>query len=156
MMNKEEKSSLILRKRFEKNFKKVVSEDEMSEVLLVADILSDKIPDDYKMDVIKSINFKQIDFNEKIESSVDYLYFIIEQNIAEYLCVSYKDENKREYVYSYIPKQKNHLYSVILYAEIEYERKSKILFFRKKLIQKDVKIFIKGDIEQRYKYLFSI
>ena len=68
MMNKEEKSSLILRKKFEKNFKKVVNEDEMSEVLLVADILSDKIPDDYKMDVIKSINFKQIDFNEKIEN----------------------------------------------------------------------------------------
>ena len=147
---------------FEKIFKDKLNAEDYEETCLMANILSIKVPVDCKEKVLKGIGFKEVENLEIKEHSQEYFNFIAEQagEYVENICAVFKDK-KQENIITYVPKQNNHNYAVILW--MKYTKNNFLVRLVNKLLHKNnflnnrsIKILIKGELAPHYQQFFEV
>ena len=138
-----------------KDFEDNQTQKDLEETLIITHILTEEdIDDNQKRENLKTLGFKCVkNITNKINS---YLFqdFLNEQNNFKALHLELKSrESKQKRILDYVLKQPQHDYEVVLWCDITPKKWFKRIFTKYKFEKVELDVFIRGELNDRYKNL---
>lgn len=148
-------TGIDIQKLIIKDYKDLVSEEQLQEMLMTTDVLlQDTQEDEEKKRNLELLGYKEIKDIKFKTIMPQYVSFLNKENDFTFINLELEDKEKnKNRVLTYIYKQENHNYEVILWVETTKTNWFKRTFTKNKFKNVDLKLFYKGEISNELKAL---